>query len=436
MSHRILTVYPGSIAEEMGLQPGDSILKINGQPIRDVLDYRFLVSDEVLEVEVLKKDGQAELIEVETGYEELGIEFEDALIDEPKRCKNNCIFCFIDQLPSGMRPTMYFKDDDARLSFLQGNYITLTNLTDQDIERIIRMRISPVNVSVHTTDPALRVSMLRNRHAGRVYSVMQRLARNGIVMNCQIVLCRGINDGAALDRTIGELAALYPAVSSISVVPVGLTAYRDGLYPLQAYDGAACAEVVSQVSRWQQRLLRAHGSRLVFLADEFYLVAGVPIPPEAEYEGFPQIENGVGLIASMDAEFRAALRHVPQKLPGVRHVSIATGELAFGFIRSLCSALEARCPSLRVDVYPIKNNFFGGGVTVSGLVCGCDIKEQLSGRALGDVLFLPVSMLRSGEDILLDDVTVSELEAALDVRAEAVQNDGEAFIEKLLGIEI
>ena len=436
MSHRILSVEPGSIAEQMGLQPGDSILKINGQPLHDVLDYRFLVSDEVLEVEVLKKDGQAELIEVETDYQDLGLEFEDALLDKPKSCKNKCIFCFIDQLPKGMRPTMYFKDDDARLSFLQGNYITLTNLSEADIERIIRMRISPVNVSVHTTNPALRVNMLRNRHAGKVYDVMARLARHGIVMNCQIVLCRGINDGAELDRTIEDLSALYPAVSSISAVPVGLTAYRDGLYPLQPYDAPACAEVIAQVSRWQKRLLGTHGSRLVFLADEFYLVGGIPIPPEAEYEGFPQIENGVGLIASMEAEFRAALSRVPEKLPKARHVSIATGELACGFIRGLCRELEARCPSVHVGVYPIKNNFFGGGVTVSGLVCGCDIAAQLSGRDLGDVLFLPSSMLRSGEDILLDDVTTAELGTSLGVRIDTIQNDGAQFIEKLLGTEL
>lgn len=433
MANRIRSVQLGSIAEEMGLEPGDSIIKINGMPLYDILDYRYLVSDDELTVEVRKQNGDMEIIEVETNYEDLGIEFEEALLDAPRSCKNRCIFCFIDQLPKGMRPTMYFKDDDARLSFLQGNYITLTNLSRSDIERMIRMRISPVNVSVHTTNPDLRVQMLNNRHAGKLYSLMQELAQNGIVMNCQIVLCREINDGQELDRSIAELTALYPQVNSISVVPVGLTAHRKGLYPLKAYDAAEAERVARQVSGWQRKLLEQYGSRIVYLADEFYLLAGLPIPSEEEYEGFPQIENGVGLIASLDAEFRTALASAP-KFDIPRHVSVATGELAYPFLRGLCGDLTRHAPLLQIDVHPIKNNFFGGGVTVSGLVCGCDILEQLEGKMLGSELLIPSCMLRSGEDVFLDDTTLDGLSERLNIPVTAVPNDGAKLLSCLLGL--
>jgi len=431
----IKSVDPGSIAEEMGLEQGDCIVKIDDTVISDILDYKFATADDVFTVEVCKKSGDIEVIKVETDYEDLGITFENSLLDSPKSCRNKCIFCFIDQLPKGMRPTVYFKDDDARLSFLQGNYITLTNLTDADIDRVIRMRISPVNVSVHATEPELRCMMLGNRHAGKVLAIMRRLAENHITMNCQIVLCRDINDGARLDRTISDLAALHPYVGSVSAVPVGLSAYREGLYPLKAFDAESSAAVIEQVEAWQRRLLAKCGSRMVYLADEFYLLVGRDIPQPDAYQGFPQIENGVGLIASMQDEFDSALRLCDTE-PVPRHISVATGELAYAFINGLCGEIMAKFPAFRAEVYAIKNNFFGGGVNVSGLVCACDIIEQTQGKPLGDELFISSSMLRDGEDIFLDDITLEDLQRRLGVKITPVNSDGFDFLEKLLDIEI
>lgn len=424
-----------SIAYEMGLEPGDCIVNINNMPVNDVLDYKFLTSDDCLTVEVLKKNGDTEIIEVQTDYEDLGITFENSLLDAPKSCQNKCIFCFIDQLPKGMRQTVYFKDDDARLSFLQGNYITLTNLSDADIDRIVRMRISPVNVSVHCTDPELRIMMLGNKKAGRVLEIMQRLADNHITMNAQIVLCRGINDGKNLDKTIGDLAGLYPYVNSVSVVPVGISAYRQGLYPLDAYDKSSSDAVIAQVQRWQNDLLSTRDSRIVFIADEFYLLTGKDIPSWEKYEGFPQIENGVGLIASMQNEFELAISNI-RTAPKKRNASIITGELAYGFIKGMCDRLAQDYPCVSVNVYAIKNNFFGGAVSVSGLLCGCDIIGQLAGKTLGDKVFIPKSMLRAGEDIFLDDVTLEALQDRLGVTITPVENDGYDFVEKILDIEL
>lgn len=432
MSNAIIsTVYPGSIAEEIGLVPGDRILTINGTALNDVLDYMFLTADDVLVLEVLKANGETEIIEVETDYEPLGADFENALMDAPKSCRNKCIFCFIDQLPKGMRETVYFKDDDARLSFLQGNYITLTNLSDADLERIIRMHVSPVNVSVHTTNPELRVKMLCNRFAGNVYARMQRLAENQITMNCQIVLCPGINDAEELDRSLTELAALSPFVNSISVVPVGLTRYREGLYPLKPFDKEASLAVIAQVEGYQAKFLQKYGKRIVFLSDEFYLTAQKPLPPAEAYEEFYQIENGVGLMASMQEEFDAALSELEEaKLE--RTVSIATGEAAADFIRGLAAALEKKVEGLKIQVFPIQNEFFGGGVNVSGLVVGGDIVRQLKGKKLGKRLFIPSAMLRADDDVFLDDFTLSGLSDALSVPVCPVDNDGYDFIDKLL----
>ncbi|MBQ4159552.1 MAG: DUF512 domain-containing protein [Clostridia bacterium] len=435
MKHAIIqAVAPDSIAEEIGLAPGDAILKINGTEITDVLDYMFLTADDELEIEVLKADGEVEIIEVETDYEELGVVFENSLMDTPKSCHNKCIFCFIDQLPKGMRETVYFKDDDARLSFLQGNYITLTNLSDADIERIIRMRISPVNVSVHATEPELRKKMLNNRFAGNVYEIMQRLAENQITMNCQIVLCPEVNDGAHLDRTVRDLAALSPYVNSLSVVPVGLTRYREGLYPLKPFDAQRSAAVIAQVEGYQAEFLEKYGSRIVFLSDEFYLMADKPLPPASIYEDFYQIENGVGLIASMREEFYEALADVEMQSLD-KTVSIATGEGAADFIRELADALMARVQGLNIQVFPIKNEFFGGGVNVSGLVVAGDIIKQLRGKKLGKHLYIPSSMLRADDDVFLDDITLEGLSDALSVPVCPVDNDGYQFIEKILGLE-
>ena len=428
-------VEPFSIAEEAGIEAGDKLVKINDREFHDILEYRYLTAEYEVTLEVLKKDGSTEIITVENDYDDLGIEFADGLIDEAQSCTNQCIFCFIDQLPKGMRETVYFKDDDTRLSFLQGNYVTLTNLSDEEIDRLIEMRVSPINVSVHATDPELRCKMLHNRFAGKCYDIMQKFAANGIVMNCQIVLCPEINDGENLRRTLTDLGNLFPQVNSISVVPVGLTRYREGLYPLKPFTKETNAETIEFVEKIQKEFLEKYGTRLVYLSDEFYVNAGMPIPESETYEGFPQIENGVGLIASMKEEFDSAIRLIEKKKRH-RHVSIATGEIAAGFIGELAKTLKNACEGVKIDVYPVKNNFFGGGVTVSGLVCGSDIIEQLKGKIQTRELLIPHSMLRDEDNIFLDDTTVADVEKALNVKITPVLNDGYEFIEKIIGEEI
>lgn len=428
-------IEPYSIAEEAGLEIGDKLISINGHDFHDILEYRYLTAEYEVTLEVLKKDGTTEMITVENDYEDLGIEFAEGLIDEAQSCKNKCIFCFIDQLPKGMRETVYFKDDDTRLSFLQGNYVTLTNMSDEEIDRLIKMRVSPINVSVHATEPELRCKMLNNRFAGKCYDIMKRFAENNIYMNCQIVLCPGINDGENLKRTLSDLGALFPNVNSISVVPVGLTRYRDGLYPLTPFTKESSAETIRFVEEIQNEFLEKLGTRLVYLSDEFYVDAGIPVPDAESYEGFPQIENGVGLIASMQEEFDSAMRLLKNKKRS-RHVSVATGEIAEGFIKGLAEKIEQLCEGVKVDVYPIKNNFFGGGVSVSGLVCGCDIIKQLKDKIKTDTLLIPHSMLRDDDNIFLDDTTVEDVEKALDVKIVPVLNDGYEFVEKILDEEL
>ena len=428
-------VEPDSYAYEAGIEAGDRLLTINGHDFRDILEYRYLISEYEVELEVLKKNGDCEKIFIENDYEDLGIEFENALIDTAQSCRNKCIFCFIDQLPPGMRETVYFKDDDTRLSFLQGNYVTLTNLNDEDINRLIAMHISPINISVHTTNPELRVKMLNNKNAGNVFSVMKHFAENNMYMNCQIVLCRGYNDGEELERTIADLVSLYPYVESVSVVPVGLTAYREGLCELKAYDRLSSYEVVKQVEAIQTELLEKIGTRLIYLSDEFYINAKLPIPDAQAYEGFPQLENGVGLVASLKEEFDMGMEYLDYANKK-REVTVVTGELVYGFISGLCERLMQRCNGLEIHCYPIKNNFFGGCVNVSGLVVGGDIKEQLLGKAIGEEIFIPSSMLRAGEDVFLDNMTLDELEKELQTKIIPIDNDGYEFIEKITGKEL
>ncbi len=432
---KIAYVEPGSPAAAAGIQAGDQLLSINGSDFYDILEYRYLTAEYEVELEIQKTGGAIERVIIENDYADLGITFQSGLIDEPQSCRNKCIFCFIDQLPKGMRETVYFKDDDTRLSFLQGNYVTLTNMDDHEIDRMIRMRISPINISVHTTNPALRRQMLNNKNAGTIYQTMQKLAANGIYMNCQIVLCPGYNDGLELDRSILDLAALAPYVESLSVVPVGLTRYRENLCPLQPFDPESAAAAVRQVTAWQARLLETLGTRLVYLSDEFYLNAGLPIPEAESYEGFPQLENGVGLIASMAEEFEAGLRLIQ---PGKRSrsVTLATGELAGPFIADLAARVQEKAPGVRTAVYPVKNDFFGGGVTVAGLVTGRDLIRQIKDKPKADCLLIPEVMLRDGEDVFLDDVTLGEAEAALEMKITTVSNDGYEFIEKVLGEEL
>ena len=428
-------VEPGSLAEEAGIVPGDKLIAINSQSFSDILEYKFLVSEAEVELEIEKADGSTEIITIESDYEDLGIEFRQGLIDVPQSCKNKCIFCFIDQLPKGMRETVYFKDDDTRLSFLQGNYVTLTNLTDEEIDRMIELRISPVNISVHTTNPELRVTMLKNPNAAKIYDIMKKFAANNIYMNCQIVLCPGYNDKEELDRTICDIAELYPFVASCSVVPVGLTRYRDGLCDLKPFDARSSLDVVRQIEDYQKEFKDEFGVNLIYAADEFYINAKLPLPKAEEYDGFPQIENGIGLISSMEEEFDASLELIPNKKFN-RKVAIATGEIAYKFVQSMADRLMAKCPGLDISVFPIKNEFFGGGVNVAGLLTGSDLINGLPDLSEFSELFIPDSMLRDGEDIFLDDITLSELSEKLRIKITPVINDGYTFTEKILGLEL
>lgn len=426
-------VEDGSYAFLAGLEAGDTVLSINGNDFYDILEYRYLISEPIITLEVLKKDKTREIIEIENDYEDIGIIFKDDLIGDAHSCTNKCIFCFIDQLPEGMRDTVYFKDDDTRLSFLQGNYVTLTNMSDDDIKRLIKMHISPINISVHTTNPKLREMMLNNRFAGKCYGIMEQFKKNNIYMNCQIVLCPDINDGAELDRTISDLSKLYPYVLSVSVVPVGLTRYRDGLCDIKPYDAKLSKAVIKQVSAWQDKLLEEIGTRLVYISDEFYINAGVKIPESECYEGFPQLENGVGLIASMREEFYEAIKLIKTKSTD-RHIAIVTGEIACDFIKEISSALMEKCKGLRIEVIPIRNEFFGGGVSVTGLVCGSDIINQVKTDA--PILAVPDVMLRDDDEIFLDDVTLEEVSKALNKEIITTLNDGYDFVEKIIGEEL
>lgn len=432
---KVQNIIPGSIAEDARIEAGDKILSINNEPIEDIFDYRFHITNEELIIKIEKNDGEIWEIEIEKDeYEDLGIEFESLMIDEAKSCRNKCIFCFIDQLPEGMRETLYFKDDDSRLSFFMGNYVTLTNMSNSDIDRIIKYRMSPINVSVHATNPELRVFMLGNRFAGDVMEKITRLVDGSITVNCQIVLCRGINDGSELERSIRELAALYPGVNSISVVPVGLTRFREGLYELMPFDKQASLTVIRQVEEYQREYLDKYGSRIVYLADEFYIMAEIPLPEYETYEDFPQIENGVGLIAMLKAEIEEYVKKIEIKLENKRKISIATGVSSYAFIRNMAHEIEKRFQGLNVNVYEIKNNFFGENVTVTGLLTGKDLAKQLSGKELGEELLLSKSMFKSGEEVFLDDYTLRMLESELKVKVTAVENSGKDFVEKMLGI--
>ena len=431
----ILRVEQESLAEMAGIEPGDRLMLLNGHEVRDVLEYRYLMSEYEITVTVQKKNGDIEEITIENDYEDIGIEFESGLMDNAKSCTNKCIFCFIDQLPKGMRETVYFKDDDTRLSFLQGNYVTLTNMKEDELQRMIDMHVSPINISVHTTNPELRVKMLNNRFAGKVYDIMKRFSKNNIHMNCQIVLCPGYNDEKELDRTITDIAKLYPYVDSLAIVPVGLTAHREGLCKLCEFDSLGAKKVIEQVGKYQKKYLKKFGTRLVYLSDEFYLKAGVDLPEPEEYEGFPQLENGVGLIPGMEEEFLEAVLRIAKKKRN-RRISLATGELAYDFIKSMTERIERAAPGFSAEVFAVKNEFFGGGVNVAGLVCGGDIIKQLKGRITTEELFIPQVMLRDDDELFLDDVTVADLEKALGVKVSAVLNDGYDFVEKLLGEEL
>lgn len=436
--HLVKTVLPESIAEEMEIEPGDVLLEINGQEITDIFDYQYYIQDEYIEVLIKKASGEEWLLEINKEYDEdLGVEFENGLMDDYRSCHNKCIFCFIDQMPKGMRDTLYFKDDDSRLSFLQGNYVTLTNMSEHDIDRIVKYHLSPINVSFQTTNPELRCKMLNNRFAGEALKKVDRLYEGGIIMNGQIVLCKGVNDGAELDRSIRDLTRYIPQLESVSVVPVGLSKYREGLYPLQPFTKEDAIEVLSLIHSWQKRIYAEHGIHFIHASDEWYILAGLPMPEEERYDGYLQLENGVGMLRLQEEEFKEALSETLDSgftLERDRHVSVATGLLAYSYIRDMAERLMERFDGLRVDVYPIRNEFFGEMITVSGLLTGGDIRKQLLGKNLGETLFLPQNVLRSGEEVFLDDVTLSELGNALQAEINIVKSSGHDFVKKMLGI--
>lgn len=430
--HRISRVEPGSIADELDIEVGDILLRVNNQEIQDVFDYHYLINDEFLTILIQKPNSEEWEIEIEKEYEQdLGIIFDEGLMDQYKSCRNKCVFCFIDQNPEGMRETIYFKDDDARLSFLQGNYITLTNMKMEDIERIILYKLAPINVSVHTTNPELRIKMLNNRFAGDALEKIKRLYEGQIDMNSQIVLCKGLNDGAELDRSIEDLSKMIPYMQSLSVVPLGKTKYREGLSELPSFTKEDARKVLDQIHKWQDKILKEHGTRFVFASDEWYIKAEYDIPSEEYYEGYGQIENGVGMVRSLVDEVGSYLEECEGDERS-HSVSLATAQLAAPVIEELLSRIKLKYPNVNTKLYTIRNDFFGHEITVAGLLTGGDIINQLKGQELGDYLILPHVLLRSGEEVLLDDITLNDIENALQTKIRIVQSDGKSFVDTVI----
>ena len=434
MGFKIESVDAGSPAERAGILPGEKLISVNGNLIEDVLDYRYHTAESELSILLEGLSGEERTVTLRNrSYRPLGLNFETYLMDEKRSCSNHCVFCFIDQLPEGLRETLYFKDDDMRLSFLLGNYITLTNLSEADVEKIIRLRISPINISVHTTDPKLRVRMCRNPNAGKCLDIMTRFAQNGITMNCQIVLCPGLNDGEALRKTLSDLAELRPQVNSVSVVPVGLTAHRNGLYPLKSVTKDLAREVIATVTEFGDHELYKSRSRVFFASDEFYILAELPLPDPEHYEDYPQLENGVGMVPLLRDEFYSALSvENTEELTAPVPFSIATGEAASPYITELVNKLSEVVSGFDCRVFTVKNNFFGGDVTVAGLLTGSDYISALEGENLGERLLIPASSLRYDGELFLDDMSITELAQRLNTKIIPVQNDGGALLDALL----
>lgn len=433
--HIVENVLPGSIAEEMEIEPGDVLLAINGNKIEDIFDYQYYVQDEYIEILIRKPNGEEWELEIEKDYDaDLGITFENGLMDDYRSCHNKCIFCFIDQMPEGMRDTLYFKDDDSRLSFLQGNYVTLTNMSENDIDRIIRYHLAPINVSFQTTNPELRCRMLNNRFAGEALQKAWRLAEAGITMNGQIVLCKGVNDGEELERSIRDLARYAPTIESVSIVPVGLSKYREGLYPLEPFTKEDAKEVLATVHRWQEKIYEEHGIHFIHASDEWYILAEEAMPEEERYDGYLQLENGVGMLRLLENEFAEALEEDKRanRKTTPRKLTMVTGRLAFPYIKSMSDRLMAYYEGLDIQVVAIRNDFFGERITVSGLLTGQDIQAQLTGLHLGERVILPQNVLKSGETVFLDDYTLEDLEKALQVPIDIVKSSGRDFIEVVL----
>lgn len=471
--HLITQIQKGTVAEGLDIAPGDFLLSINDSEVIDVFDYRYLSQDSHVKLEIEKASGETIVLEVDKDeYDELGLEFNEGLMDEYRSCSNKCIFCFIDQMPKGMRETLYFKDDDMRLSFLQGNYVTLTNMSEKDIERIIKYRLEPINISFQTTNPELRCKMLNNRFAGDALKKADTLYEAGIIMNGQIVLCKGVNDGAELERSLSDLYRYVPTLESLSVVPVGLSKYRDGLYPLEPFNKNDAKEVLEIIHKWQNKAYEEHGIHFVHASDEWYILADMDLPEEERYDGYLQIENGVGMLRSLIVEFEEGLSELKEGLinyrPGFfaklnkrgydktfeemsgitdissliqimekgREVSFVTGKIAYTYIKMLADKFASEFPQYKINVYAIRNDFFGERITVTGLITGQDIMKQLDGKELGEMLVIPENMLRSGTDVFLDDTRVSDIEKSLHIPTAIVKSNGRNLIENIIGEKV
>ena len=435
--HTIKSVDPGSIADELGLEPGDRLLSIDGHELEDIFDYEYYIENESIMVVIAKKNGEEWELDIENDYQDLGLTFENGLMSDYKSCHNKCVFCFIDQMPKGMRETLYFKDDDSRLSFLQGNYVTLTNMKEHDIQRIIDFKLAPINISVHTTNPKLRCEMLHNRFAGEALKKIDRLCEAEIPMNGQIVLCKGVNDREELDHTIRDMTKYLPYMQSASVVPVGLSRYRDGLYPLKPFEKEDAESAIDIIEKWQKIIYEQYGMHFIHASDEFYILAERELPETERYDGYPQLENGVGMLRLLDTEVTEALEALPEDLQVKQEeLSIATGRLAYPYLRKQLDKIEAKFPQKKVHLYAIRNDFFGERITVSGLVTGQDIVAQLmSVVPLGERLLLPICMFRSGEEVFLDDLTRADVQNALQVPVNIVKSSGQDLVDAVLGLE-
>ena len=435
----ITGIEKNSYAAKAHIVAGDILVSINGNPITDVLDYRFYITEKKLDITLDRRGETVSVTIKKPQYDDIGLEFATYLMDKKHSCKNKCVFCFIDQNPKGMREDIYFKDDDSRLSFLFGNYITLTNLSEHEVERIISMHISPVNISVHTTNPALRCQMMNNRFAGDTLTILERFAAAGIRINCQLVLCPGINDGKELDRTIQDLTKYIPCMESVSVVPVGLSKFRQGLYPLQAVDRESAQAALEIIEGWQKRIYQEHGIHFIHASDEFYILAERELPESGRYDGFPQLENGVGMLRLLDTEVQEALHMVEEEFEGEaepERISIATGLLAAPYLEKQADRIMKQYPQVEIKIFPIRNEFFGEQITVAGLITGQDLVKQLSGQDLGDRLLLPVCMFRSGEETFLDDMTREQVQNALQVPIHIVKSSGQDLVGAVLGLEL
>lgn len=432
--HIVKSLMPGGIGEELGIEPGDKLLTINGNEIQDVFDYYYYEESEQLLLLIEKPDGEEWELEIEKDEDEsLGIEFDQSLMDEYRSCRNKCMFCFIDQMPKGMRETLYFKDDDSRLSFLQGNYITLTNMSDHDVERIVKYRLEPINISFQTTNPQLRCKMLHNRFAGEALKKVDILYRGQIEMNGQIVLCKGVNDGEELERTIRDLTGYLPYLKSVSIVPVGLTKYRDGLYPLEPFTKEDAREVLSVIHRWQEKIYQEHGIHMIHAGDEWYVLAEEEVPEEERYDGYLQLENGVGMMRLLFNEVQEALSAVTGD-GRQREISLATGRLMYPYIGKILEEIRKKFPNITTHLYAIRNDFFGERITVSGLITGQDLTGQLKGQPLGERLLLPCNMLKIGEPVFLDDFTLEEVENSLQVKTDIVKSSGQDLLDAVIGV--